>query len=128
MGLLLTGLMGEPEEPSPLPFFILIESVDGFDLSPPSETTCSRLLWVRCGSAMGMLKAGNLLVWDGNMPFVQFDASGLAAHGLILASRADFQALHLLAQRPWKDLDPELRQLSARPVTKMSLPSPILTE
>lgn len=47
LGLMLAGLMGEPDEISPLPSFILIDGGDGFDPSSLNEAACSRLLWVR---------------------------------------------------------------------------------
>ncbi len=99
LGLLLAGLMGEPEEFSPLPSFILIDGGDGFDPSSLSETACSRLLWVRCSSAMEMLKAGDLLVRDGNVPFVLLDASGLAARDLRALPASAWWRLKQTAER-----------------------------
>lgn len=69
--------MGEAEEPSPLPSFILIDGGDSFDPSSLSEAACSRLLWVCCMSMTVRLKAGNLLVRDGNVPF-DFQLTGTA--------------------------------------------------
>ena len=99
LGLLLAGLMGEPEEIAPLPSFILIDGGDGFDPSSLSEEACSRLLWVRCGSALEMLKAGDLLVRDGNVPFVLFDAWGLAARDLRAIPASAWWRLKQTAER-----------------------------
>lgn len=99
LGLLLAGLMGDPEEFDPFPSFILIDGGDGFDPSSLSETACSRLMWVRCSSAMDMLKAGDLLVRDGNVPFVLLDASGLAARDLRAIPASAWWRLKQVAER-----------------------------
>ena len=41
-----------------------------------------KLLWVRCGSAIEVLKSADLLVRDGNVPFVLLDAIGTARRDL----------------------------------------------
>ncbi len=81
LGLLLAGLMGEPEEFSPLLSSILIDGGDGLP-SSLSEAACSGLLWVWCNSAVDTLKASNLLFCDENVPCVLLDTSGLAARDL----------------------------------------------
>lgn len=56
---------------------VLVDGADGFDPGSFSGDACGRLLWVRCGCAMEMLKAADLLAHDGNMPFILLDAMGL---------------------------------------------------
>jgi hypothetical protein len=56
---------------------VLVDGADGFDPGSFSDDACGRMLWVRCGSAMEMVKAADLLVHDGNMPFILLDAMGL---------------------------------------------------
>ena len=56
---------------------VLVDGADGFDPGSFSSDACEKLLWVRCRCAMEMIKAADLLVHDGNMPFVLLDAMGL---------------------------------------------------
>lgn len=80
--LLVAGLLGEPEETCPHPEVVLIDGADSFDPSSFSEAACSKLLWVRCGTALEMIKAADLLVQDGNVPFVLLDATGMERRDL----------------------------------------------
>ena len=56
---------------------VLVDGADGFDPCSFSDEACGRMLWVRCGCAMEMMKAADLLVRDGNVPLVLLDAMGL---------------------------------------------------
>lgn len=47
--------------------------IDRGSFDPGSFSALSRLLWVRCGSAMELLKATDLLLRDGNLPLVIAD-------------------------------------------------------
>ena len=85
VGMLVAGLLGEPEECAALPDFVLVDGGDGFDPASYTAQACSRLLWVRCLTAEEMLKAADLLVRDGNVPFILLDTCGIA--------RRDLQAL-----------------------------------
>jgi len=85
VGMLVAGLLGDPAECAALPDFVLVDGGDGFDPASYSAQACSRLLWVRCRTAEEMLKAADLLVRDGNVPFVLLDTCGIA--------RRDLQAL-----------------------------------
>lgn len=76
-GLLIASLLGEPERPAEFPELVLVDGGDGFDPASFTGAACSRLLWVRCASAVEMLKAGELLVRDGNIPTVLLDAGGM---------------------------------------------------
>ena len=75
--LMVAGLLGEPDEVSPQPEMVLIDGADGFDPDSFEDAACSKLLWVRCRSAMEMAKAADLLIHDGNLPFILLDATGL---------------------------------------------------
>jgi len=75
--LLVAGLLGEPDAWSPQPELVLVDGADGFDPDSFEDAACSKLLWVRCGSALKMVKAADLLIHDGNIPFVLLDATGL---------------------------------------------------
>lgn len=77
LSLLVAALLGEPLEESPHPELVLIDGADGFDPASFTGAACSRLLWVRCSSAAETLKAADLLVRDGNVPFVLLDVCGL---------------------------------------------------
>lgn len=81
--LVVAGLLGEPEEVSPHPELVLVDGADGFDPASFTGNACSRLLWVRCHSAMDMLKATDWLVRDGNVPVVLLDATGLLRRDLV---------------------------------------------
>ncbi len=99
LALLVAGLLDEPEEHSPHPEMVLIDGADGFDPSSFTGAACSRLLWVRCTSAVEMLKATDLLIRDGNVPFVLFDASGLPRQELASIPASSWWRLRQLAER-----------------------------
>ena len=80
--LMVAGLLGEPEEASPHPELVLVDGADAFDPGSFGGLACSKLLWVRCRSALEMIRAADLLVHDGNVPFVLLDATGLARRDL----------------------------------------------
>jgi hypothetical protein len=78
LGLVLANLLGEPEAPNGIPDFILVDG-DGFDPGSFTNEACSRLLWVRCETATELLKSADLLIRDGNIPFVLLDTCGFPA-------------------------------------------------
>ncbi len=82
LALLVAGLLGEPAETSPHPDLVLVDGADAFDPGSFTGMACSKLLWVRCRSALDMIKAADLLVHDGNVPFVLLDSTGLARREL----------------------------------------------
>ena len=53
-----------------------------FDPASFTPEACSRLVWVRCGTATEMLKATDLLVRDANIPFVLLDTCGIGRREL----------------------------------------------
>jgi len=77
LGLMVARLLGEPEERSALPDFILVDGGECFDPASYTEAACSRLLWVRCRTGLELMKAADLLIRDGNVPFVLLDLCGL---------------------------------------------------
>ncbi|WP_367872031.1 hypothetical protein [Luteolibacter sp. Populi] len=82
LSLLVAGLLGEPDAIAPLPDFILVDGGDHFDPASFTQEACSRLVWVRCGTAMEMLKAADLLVRDANIPFILLDTCGIGRREL----------------------------------------------
>ncbi|MGC4017070.1 MAG: hypothetical protein QM755_21540 [Luteolibacter sp.] len=76
-GLLIASLLGDPDRTADFPELVLVDGGDGFDPESFTAAACSKLLWVRCTSAMEMLKAGELMVRDGSIPTVLLDAAGL---------------------------------------------------
>ncbi|BCU79616.1 hypothetical protein [Luteolibacter sp. LG18] len=76
-GLLIAALLGEPDRAAEFPELALVDGGDGFDPESFSAAACSKVLWVRCGSALEMLKAGELMVRDGTLSTVLLDAAGL---------------------------------------------------
>lgn len=98
LGMLLAGLLGEPEACSPLPDFVLVDGGDRFDPASYTAAACSRLLWVRCRDAEEMLKAADLLVRDGNVPFVLLDTCGIGRRALAALPDSAWWRLKLAAE------------------------------
>ena len=83
LALVIAGLLGEPQETCLHPEMALVDGADGFDPASFSTPACARLLWVRCHSALEMVKAADWLVRDGNLPLVLLDATGLERRELL---------------------------------------------
>ena len=98
VGMLVAGLLGEPAECSPLPDFVLVDGGDGFDPGSYTAQACSRLLWVRCRTAEEMIKSADLLVRDGNMPFILLDTCGIARRELQALPASVWWRLKLAAE------------------------------
>lgn len=77
LSLWIAGLLGEPGETGHFPEFVLVDGSDHFDPASHASAACSRLLWVRCQHVREALKAADLLVRDGNIPFIMMDLCGL---------------------------------------------------
>lgn len=77
LSLWIAGLLAEPEEMAEFPKFVLVDGGDSFDPASYTAAACSQLLWVRCNKIQQALKAADLLVRDGNVPFVMLDLCGL---------------------------------------------------
>lgn len=82
LSLWIAGLLAEPEEPAAFPKFVLVDGGDAFDPASHTAAACSQLLWVRCAKIPEALKATDLLVRDGNVPFVMLDLCGLPVAAL----------------------------------------------
>src|SRR5262249_31591014 len=54
-------------------FLALIDGRDSFDPCGLDNASLRHLLWVRCSKASEVIKAGDLLLWDGNFPLVIMD-------------------------------------------------------
>lgn len=98
LGLVIANLLGEPKEPNEIPDFILVDA-DGFDPNSFTNEACSRLLWVRCGTAIELLKSADLLIRDGNIPFVMLDTCGFPAHELRALPSSSWRRLKQITER-----------------------------
>lgn len=98
-GLLLAGLIGDPAEAVALPEIILVDGGDGFDPESYTAAACSKLLWLRCTSALEMLRVGELFVKDGNVPFVLLDTVSLPPGELKAVPASVWWRLRQLAER-----------------------------
>ena len=54
-------------------FVALIDGRDSFDATAVEQSVLSRLLWIRCHDADEAMKATDLVLRDGNLPFVLLD-------------------------------------------------------
>ena len=77
LSLWIAGLLAEPEEAPPFPKFVLVDGGDSFDPASHTAAACSQLLWIRCAKVSEVIKAADLLVRDGNVPFIMLDLCGL---------------------------------------------------
>lgn len=98
VGMLVAGLLGEPAACAALPDFVLVDGGDGFDPASYSAAACSRLLWVRCRGVAEMVKAADLVVRDGNVPFVLLDSCGISRRELQGVAAALWWRLKLAAE------------------------------
>ncbi len=97
--LMVAGLLGDPEEASPHPELILIDGGDSFDPGSFTGEACSKLLWVRCATAVQMVKAADLVINDGNVSFVMLDATGISNGDLAKIPPTAWRRLKLAAER-----------------------------
>jgi len=107
--LLVAALLAEddadPATPSPefrgptadLPL-VLIDARDRFDPGSFSAEDCRRLLWLRCRETRQALQAADLLLRDGNLPFVVLDLSALPPRELRRIPRSSWHRLRQLAE------------------------------
>lgn len=96
LGLLISEILGSPEKTAGFPEIILIDA-DHFDPASHPPEACSRLLWVRCHTALTLLKAADLLVRDGNIPFILLDLSGFASREIRALPASSWWRLKQLA-------------------------------
>lgn len=83
LALVIAGLLDTSETVGGPPEMALVDGADGFDPASFSGTACARLLWVRCRTALEMVKAADWLARDGNLPLVLLDATGLTPRELL---------------------------------------------
>lgn len=77
LSLWIAGLLADPESAPEFPKFVLVDGGDHFDPASHTAAACSQLLWVRCRKTRDALKSADLLVRDGNLPFIILDLHGL---------------------------------------------------
>jgi hypothetical protein len=111
LGLWVAGLLGDPRERAPHPEWALVDGGDTFDPGSFTNNACSKLLWVRCRSALEMIQAADLLVHDGNMPFILLETRGVA--------RQDLNALPTAA---WWRLKKAVERTGGRLVVSTTFP------
>lgn len=97
--LLVAGLLGEGEEVSPHPSMVLVDGGDSFDPASFSGMACTKLLWVRCQTALEMIKAADLLIHDGNVPFIMLDATGILRRDLATIPASAWWRMKQTAER-----------------------------
>lgn len=68
----------------------VIDGSDSLDVAQGEESVLSRLLWIRCHSAIESLKAADLVLRDGNLPLVILDLK-----------RASEKELHRISPTAW---------------------------
>ncbi len=61
-------------------YLALIDGRDSFDPQSVGQAACDRLLWIRCRTVHESLKAADILLRDGNLPFVVIDLQFNPAH------------------------------------------------
>ncbi|MES2658345.1 MAG: hypothetical protein V4689_06990 [Verrucomicrobiota bacterium] len=98
LSLWIAGLLANPEEASEFPKFVLVDGGDAFDPVSHTAAACSQLLWVRCSKVHEALKAADLLVRDGNVPFVILDLCGLPVAALRSIPASAWWRLKLLCE------------------------------
>jgi hypothetical protein len=99
LSLWIAGLLGQPEEAAELPKFVLVDGGDHFDPASYTAAACSQLLWVRCAKVREALKAADLLVRDGNVPFILLDLCGLPMKELRSIPAAAWWRLKQLSEK-----------------------------
>jgi hypothetical protein len=98
-GLLIADLMAELEAndaPEPL---ALIDGADAFDPASHGAARCARVLWVRCREVAKSLKVADLLLRDGNLPWIVLDLAGLPETELRRIPGSSWHRLHGLARK-----------------------------
>jgi hypothetical protein len=99
LSLWIAGLLADPEEADGFPKFVLIDGGDAFDPASFTAAACSQLLWVRCAKVQEALKAADLLVRDGNVPFVMLDLCSLPMKALRSIPSAAWWRFKQLAEK-----------------------------
>jgi len=95
---LLAGDSSGRQPASPSSPLVLIDARDRFDPASFTPEACARLLWLRCRETRQALQAADLLLRDGNLPFVLLDLSALPARELRRIPTAAWHRLRQLAE------------------------------
>jgi hypothetical protein len=98
-GLLIADLMAEldaSDAPEPL---ALIDGADAFDPASHGAARCARVLWVRCREVAKSLKVADLLLRDGNLPWIVLDLAGLPEAELRRIPGSSWHRLHGLTRK-----------------------------
>jgi len=98
LGLLLAEILGTPEGFAEIPDLVLIDG-DSFDPGSFPPAACSRLLWVRCESAATLMKAADLMIRDGNIPFVLLDGCRFPLRELRALPASNWRRMKQIAER-----------------------------
>lgn len=77
---------------------VLIDARDSFDPTSYTSAECSRLLWIRCHETDHAIKSADLLLRDGNLPFVLLDLSALPLRELRRIPTSSWHRLRQLAE------------------------------
>ncbi|MCH7226782.1 hypothetical protein [Haloferula sp. A504] len=80
------------------PALVLIDARDRFDPASFSPEECRRLLWLRCRETRQALQSADLLLRDGNLPFILLDLSPLPARELRRIPGSAWHRLRQLAE------------------------------
>lgn len=86
------------DAPNPGLPLVLIDARDRFDPACLTPEECSRLLWLRCGDTAQALRAADLLLRDGNLPFVLLDLTALPTRELRRIPGSSWHRLRQLAE------------------------------
>lgn len=76
----------------------LVDGACAFNPPDWSEAQLSRVLWVRCDNAKQAMQATDLLLRDGNLPFLVVDLQGLEARQLHKISPNTWHRFHRLIE------------------------------
>ncbi|MEP4079671.1 hypothetical protein [Haloferula sp.] len=98
LSFVIAALLSEaPEHESTIPL-ALIDARDRFDPASFTPEECARLLWLRCRDTNQAIRSADLLLRDGNLPFVLLDLSALPARELRRIPNSSWHRLRQLAQ------------------------------
>lgn len=76
----------------------LVDGMCAFNPPDWSEAQLSRVLWVRCDNAQQAMQATDLLLRDGNLPFLVVDLQGVEARELMKISPNTWHRFHRLIE------------------------------
>jgi hypothetical protein len=98
LSLIIAALLSETLESGSTVPLVLIDARDRFDPASFTPEECARLLWLRCRDTNQAIRSADLLLRDGNLPFVLLDLSALPARELRRIPNSSWHRLRQLAQ------------------------------